>query len=125
VTDQRALLLSHDHQQAIEHGARLLATLAAVERAHMLGDEQEVEVILAGIDPVEVRLTANTLQALSFLWHTMPQVRGGTDDADESGATATVAPLFPSVTAAAPPTSEQPSAPIIPLDPYLRKVPCA
>jgi hypothetical protein len=119
----RALRLSHDQAQAIELGARYLATLAAVERAHALDDEQDLEAILAGVDPIEVRLTANVLKSLSFLWHALPpvptEIRGGTD-----GASSRV-PL--SVTAAPSPDgeAEQPSAPVIHLDPYSRKAPCA
>lgn len=126
--DARAVLLSHDQIQAIEHGARLLTTLAAIERAHMLDDAADLESILAGIDPVEVRLTANVLHSLTFLWHSLPPTRGGTDGAAQvDSGTATVSPLPLSVTAAQrpPDDDEQPSAPILPLHSYSTKAPCA
>lgn len=125
-TNERSLLISHDMAQAIEHGARYLATLAALERAHMLGDEDELASIFDGIDPIDVRLTANVLQSLSFLWHAMPPVRGGTDGAPVDSGVAAVSPLPPSVTAAgSPPDGEQPSAPIIPIPLASRKAPCS
>lgn len=126
-TDSRALLLSHDMEQAIEMGARYLATLSALERAHMLGDEDELTSIFDGIDPIEVRLTANTLQSLSFLWHAMPpQIRGGTDGVSQDGsdATAVVSPSPLDVTAAAS-GGERPSAPVTPIPLASRRAPCS
>lgn len=125
-TDSRALLLSHDMEQAIEMGARYLATLSALERAHMLGDEDELTSIFDGIDPIEVRLTANTLQSLSFLWHAMPpQIRGGTTGAAEgSRVTAPVEPSPLGVTAAAS-GGERPSAPVTPIPLASRRAPCS
>lgn len=124
-TDSRAVLLSHDMAEAIDHGARLLTTLAALERAWMLGDEDALASIFDGIDPIEVQLTASTLHSLTFLWHAMPpQIRGGTDGASQAGsdATAVVSPSPLSVTAAAS-GGEQPSAPVTPL--ASRRAPCS
>jgi hypothetical protein len=117
VSDHRALHLSRDQADAIELGARYCRTLAALEHAHILGDEDAVINILAGVDPIEVKLTANALQALAMIWNAMPdQVRS------RSTAVVQVAsgPLPPDGSAAH--DGEQPSAPI-PLHRYSTKVP--
>lgn len=77
MSESRVLLMSHDMIQAVDHGARLLTTLAALERAWMLDDQDSLASIFDGIDPIEVQLTSSTLHALDLLWHTLPPFRGG------------------------------------------------
>lgn len=50
--------------QVLELAYRYCLTLKAVERAHAVGDLGDVESILAGIDPVDVRIVANDLEQL-------------------------------------------------------------
>lgn len=127
IVDHRALYLSRDQAEALELGARACRTLAAVEHAHILGDEEAFDSILAGVDPIEVKLTANALDALVLLWRSLPsQLRGGTpgvhpDDETSSGS------ILPShVTAApSPPGDGEQSPAPIPLHEYSKRVPCA
>ena len=113
----RTLHLSSSQAEAIDLGMRYCHTLASVERAHALDDAEAVEAILAGIDPIELRLTANVLQSLWLLWQSLPeQIRGGTIGA-EGGPPST---LSPGVSA----SDGQPSA-AIPLHEWSKKVPCA
>ena len=123
MTESRAVLLSHDMAEAIDHGARLLTTLSALERAWMLGDEDALASIFDGIDPIEVQLTAATLHSLTFLWELMPPPRSGTTLGTSGGSTALLSDRAGAAESEA--RSGQPSAPIIPLDSYSRRAPCS
>lgn len=76
-----SLPIAPEQIEAIELAARYCATLASVERAYALEDTDAVEAIFGGIDPVEVRLTANTLTAFSRLWRIILESRGATNGA--------------------------------------------
>jgi hypothetical protein len=47
--------------------ARYVRLLVAVERAHAVGDFDEMARLLSGIDPVDVRMVADVLGAMSEL----------------------------------------------------------
>lgn len=108
---------SREQAQMLEGAARYCAILAAVDHAFIAGDEPELHRLLSGLDPIEVRLTANTLQALWRLWQSLSdQDRGGTNGEGNGGSP-------PLATADA--SDARPSAPVVPLDTYSRKAPCA
>lgn len=68
----RALHLNQEQAEALDMASRFCGTLAAVERAHALDDPDSVVVLLGGLDPVEIRLTASVLQSLYMLWRSLP-----------------------------------------------------
>ncbi len=119
----RPMFLSHDQAQALELGAAFCRTLAAVEHAHTVGDEQDVETILAGVDPIEAKLTANALQGLWMLWKSLPQDRGRTKDAWRTGGKLD-RPVSEALSSAQPSAPTVAEAAVIPLDTYSRRVPC-
>jgi hypothetical protein len=49
--------------ETLDLAARYLRVLAAVERAHSIGSEDELISILAGVDPVDVRFVAQALES--------------------------------------------------------------
>ena len=121
----RLLALSKDSAEALELAAHHLRVLAAVEQSHMLGDEQGVETILAGVDPIEVKLCADTLRAIYEVWRLLPpQDRGGTDGASRSNASFEAS--SPGATTDSGP-AERSSAPnnIVELHAWSKKVPCS
>jgi hypothetical protein len=68
----RAIHLSLEQAEALDMASRFCGTLAAVERAHALDDLDSVVVLLDGLDPIEIQLTANVLQSLFMLWRSLP-----------------------------------------------------
>jgi hypothetical protein len=102
----RALVVSREQASALRSAADYLHRLRKLELAHALGDTDHVEAMFSGIDPVDVEMTANALHALTLVWDHMPdeQFRGGPERS---------------------PLDARESAPVIPLDPYSRKAPCA
>lgn len=79
------LPITREQIEAIELGARYCRTLAAVQRAYMLEDTDDLEAILANLDPTEVSMTANALTAIHRVWDLLLQARGGTTISDVTG----------------------------------------
>lgn len=122
--------------KAIHEAADYCAKLAAVEHAHIVGDSENLDTLLSGVDLIDARLTANKLYAIHALWSAV-QDRGGssaphaTDAAGDAAVPLSVAPPAHKTPAAHDGESEQATAPTIyPQvthigDNWSRKAPCA
>lgn len=83
----------------LERAGDYCAKLAAIDHAHILGNTEEFDYLLSGVDPIDARLCANVLRELAN------ELRGGSSSAsagDVPAATATLpAPSDGAVTLAA------------------------
>lgn len=52
--------------EILEEASDYCAKLAAVTQAHIIGDEEVVDILLTDIDPIEVRQCANVLRTLAL-----------------------------------------------------------
>ena len=127
----RTLHLSRDQARALEEASHYCAKLAAVEHAHILGDEETVDLLLSGVDPIEARLTANVLQSLWRLWSALPEPARGGPDGLVPGSRKAPSPHKVAAVPSSVDGNEQPSAPnIFPQvthvgDNWSRKAPCS
>lgn len=101
--------------------ARYCRILRAVEQAHMLGDEDALISLLAGIDPVDLQSVAAELEAPAA---TTEQRGGTTLGFSDDGRVDDVVAASPPVASEPAGSGSQPSAPAA-LNPYSRKVPCS
>lgn len=71
----RTLIIDDEYTQALKLGSDFCAKLAAVEHAHLLGDEETLDMLLSNVDPIDARLCANLLRALWALASLLPDER--------------------------------------------------
>jgi hypothetical protein len=81
----RSVRLNEDDMRILQLASRYLGTLAAVERAHMLGSDEEVEAILGAVDPLDVRVVRGALEEYVALWHRSPIRIGAEPTASRDG----------------------------------------
>ena len=90
----KAVSLGQREVELFDLAARYCGILAAVERAHAIGSDEEVVSLLAGVDPIDLREVQNDLRAfLRFLEILPHQSRGGSTEAPSRDST--VAPVPP------------------------------
>lgn len=97
--------MTDDVTDLFDAAAGYVAKLAAVEHAHILGDEQEIDYLLSGVDPIDARFVANQLRNL------VKGLRGVSTDAPSAGESPTVSPRSPLSVASASSGGTQASAP--------------
>lgn len=104
---ERAVVIDEDMALAISGGAEFCAKLAAIEHAHLIGDEENVDTLLSTVDPIDARLCANQLRALAMVWDVLTTSR------EDRGRSTEAPPLNASTTPAAHTEgSERATAPI-------------
>jgi hypothetical protein len=81
----RSVRLNEDDMRILQLASRYLGTLAAVERAHMLGSDEEVAMILGAVDPVDVRVVRGAIEEYIALWHRSPVRIGAEPSASGDG----------------------------------------
>lgn len=60
----RALYLNQEDARTLELAARYLRSLRDIEYAHAVNDLSEIDAVLGGIDPVDVRIVQEFLEEL-------------------------------------------------------------
>lgn len=103
----RAILITAEMAEAIRLGAEFCGKLSAIEHAHLTGDEENVDLLLSGVDPIDARLAANLLTSLWQVWEILSREDRGRST---EGVSPVIAP--PTTPAAYDDGHEQATAPI-------------